>query len=205
MTTPRGMVYLLDDDPAIVKALTRLLRSRQFAVQGFTSVQEFFAAYQPQTVACLVLDLAMPELNGLELQQRLTHQGILLPIIFLTGQGDITMSVRAIKAGASDFLTKPVEATALVGAVRAALQKAAIQYQTIAETAAVAARWATLSPRERELMDHVVAGELNKQIAAELGIVEQTVKAHRGRMMAKMKVDSVADLVRAAERLRNGQ
>ena len=205
MTTPSGIVYLLDDELAMVKALTRLLRSKQFTVQGFTSVPEFLAAYQPQTLACLILDVAMPELNGLELQQRLTHQGILLPIIFLTGHGDIPMSVRAIKAGASDFLTKPVDASALVGAVRAALQKALSQHQTIAETAELAARWATLSPREREVMERVVAGALNKQIAADLGIVEKTVKVHRGQVMAKMKVQSVAELVRAAERLRAGK
>jgi len=205
MTTLTGIVYLLDDEPAMVKALTRLLRSKQFTVQGFTSVKEFFAAYQPQTLACLVLDVAMPELNGLELQQRLTHQGILLPIIFLTGHGDIPMSVRAIKDGASDFLTKPVDAAALVAAVRAALQKAVSQHQSIAETAELAARWTTLTPREREVMAQVVAGQLNKQIAADLGIVEETVKVHRGRVMAKMKVSSVADLVRAAERLRAGQ
>jgi len=205
MTTPTGIVYLLDDEPAMVKALTRLLRSKQFTVQGFTSVKEFFAAYQPQTLACLVLDVAMPELNGLELQQQLTHQGILLPIIFLTGHGDIPMSVRAIKDGASDFLTKPVDAAALVAAVRAALQKAVSQHQSIAETAELAARWTTLTPREREVMAQVVAGQLNKQIAADLGIVEETVKVHRGRVMAKMKVSSVADLVRAAERLRAGQ
>ena len=205
MTTPTGIVYLLDDEPAMVKALTRLLRSKQFTVQGFTSVKEFFAAYQPQTLACLVLDVAMPELNGLELQQQLTHQGILLPIVFLTGHGDIPMSVRAIKDGASDFLTKPVDAAALVAAVRAALQKAVSQHQSIAETAELAARWTTLTPREREVMAQVVAGQLNKQIAADLGIVEETVKVHRGRVMAKMKVSSVADLVRAAERLRAGQ
>jgi len=205
MTTPSGIVYLLDDELAMVKALTRLLRSKQFTVQGFTSVPEFLAAYQPQTLACLILDVAMPELNGLELQQRLTHQGILLPIIFLTGHGDIPMSVRAIKAGASDFLTKPVDAAALVGAVGAALQKALSQRQAIAETAELAARWATLSLREREVMERVVTGALNKQIAADLGIVEKTVKVHRGQVMAKMKVQSVAELVRAAERLRAGK
>ena len=202
---PPPTVYLLDDEPTMVRALTRLLRSKQFTVQGFTSVKEFFAAYQPQALACLVLDVAMPELNGLDLQQQLTHHGILLPIIFLTGHGDIPMSVRAIKAGASDFLTKPVDAAALVRAVRAALQKALSQHQTIAETAELAARWATLTPREREVMEHVVAGQLNKQIASDLGIVEQTVKVHRGQVMAKMNVDSVAELVRAAERLRIGK
>jgi len=201
MTSPSGIVYLLDDEPEMVKALTRLLRARQFEVRGFTSVRTFLDACQPQAIACLVLDVAMPELDGLELQQRLTHKGILIPIVFLTGHGDIPMSVRAIKAGATEFLTKPVEAAALVRAVRAALETARTRHQTIVETAALAARLATLTPREREVMEHIVAGRLNKQIAADLGTGLQNIKLHRGHVMRKMAVESVADLVRAAERL----
>jgi len=201
MTSPRGIVYLLDDEPEMVKALTRLLRARQFEVRGFTSVRAFLDAGQPQAAACLVLDVAMPELDGLELQQRLTHKGILIPIVFLTGHGDIPMSVRAIKAGATEFLTKPVEAAALVRAVRAALELARTRHPTIVETAALAARLATLTPREREVMEHVVAGRLNKQIAADLGTGLQNIKLHRAHVMHKMAVASVADLVRAAERL----
>jgi len=123
MTPPssHGTVYVLDDEPEMVKALTRLLRAKRFEVLGFTSVRAFLETCRPEETACLVLDVAMPELDGLELQRRLTHQGILIPIIFLTGHGDIPMSVRAIKAGATDFLTKPVDAAALVQAVRAAL------------------------------------------------------------------------------------
>jgi FixJ family two-component response regulator len=194
-------VFLLDDDPEMVKALTRLLRAKRFEVRGYTTVRAFLDAYCAGDTACLVLDVAMPELDGLELQRHLTHQGILIPIIFLTGHGDIPMSVRAIKAGATDFLTKPVDAAALVQAVRAALQTAETRRQTIAETAALVARLATLTPREREVMHHVVAGQLNKQIAADLGTGEQNIKLHRAHIMKKMGVESLADLVRAAERL----
>lgn len=201
MSNSDGIVYLLDDEPEMVKALTRLLRAKQFAVRGFTSVREFLESFHSQDVACLVLDVAMPELDGLELQQRLTHQGILIPIVFLTGHGDIPMSVRAIKGGATDFLTKPVDGALLVQAVRAALKTAETRRQENVETSALAARLATLTPREREVMKHVVAGQLNKQIAADLGTGEQNIKLHRAHVMKKMGVESLADLVRAAERL----
>jgi FixJ family two-component response regulator len=202
---PPGTVYLLDDEPAMVRALTRLLRAKRFAVRGFTSVRGFLAAFRPGDKACLVLDVAMPELDGLELQRRLTRQGVLLPIIFLTGHGDIPMSVRAIKAGATNFLTKPVDAAALVQAVRAALETAETRRQEIEETADLARRFARLTPREREVMEHVVAGQLNKQIAGDLGTGEPNVKLHRAHIMQKMGVESLADLVRAAERLGVGK
>jgi FixJ family two-component response regulator len=201
MSVAGQTVYVLDDEPEMVKALARLLRAKRFDVRGFTSVRDFLAAYRPNETACLVLDVGMPELDGLALQRRLTYQGILIPIIFLTGHGDIPMSVRAIKAGATDFLTKPVDKTRLISAVRAALYAAKSQRQTIAETAALAARLATLTPREREVMEHVVAGQLNKQIAGDLGTGEQNIKLHRMHVMKKMGVESLADLVRAAERL----
>ena len=201
MTAPSGIVYLLDDEPEMVRALTRLLCARQFEVRGFTSVRAFLEACQPQDIACLVLDVAMPELDGLELQQRLTHKGILIPIIFLTGHGDIPMSVRAIKAGATDFLIKPVDATALIGAVRTALQTAQARHEANVELATLATRFATLTPREREVMEQVVTGKLNKQIAADLGTGEQNIKLHRAHVMEKMDVQSLADLVRAAQRL----
>lgn len=203
--SPLGTVYVLDDEPEMVKALTRLLRARRFDVRGFTSVGSFLEAFHPEDTACLVLDVAMPELDGLELQRRLTHKGILIPIIFLTGHGDIPTSVRAIKAGATDFLTKPVDAATLAQAVRAALQVAATRHQTAAESQALEARMASLTPREREVMAHVVAGKLNKQIAADLGTGEQNIKVHRGNVMRKMGVASVADLVRAAARLGIGK
>src|SRR5512136_44185 len=145
---PPPTVYLLDDEPEMVKALTRLLRAKLFDVRGFVSVGAFLKAYSPQQCACLVLDVAMPELDGLELQRRLSQQDIPLPIIFLTGHGDIPTSVRAIKAGATDFLTKPVDGTALVGAVRVALQAAETRRQTFAETEVLKTRLASLTPRE---------------------------------------------------------
>jgi FixJ family two-component response regulator len=205
MSTPSGIVHVLDDEPEIVKALVRLLRAKGFDVRGFTSVRDFLEAYRPEETACLVLDVAMPELDGLTLQRRLTHQGILIPIVFLTGHGDIPMSVRAIKAGATDFLTKPVDKALLLPAVIAALQVAESRHRTIVETADLAARLARLTPREREVMEHVVSGQLNKQIAAALGTGEQNIKLHRMHIMKKMGVESLADLVRAAERLGLGK
>ena len=191
------------------KALTRLLRAEGFDVRAFASAHEFLAAARAEgsaeETACLVLDVTMPELDGLELQRRLTNAGVLVPIVFLTGTGDIPMSVRAIKEGAVDFLTKPVNDTDLLRAVRAALELAASRKTAHAEIAALSARYATLTPREREVMAHVVAGELNKQIAADLGTGEQNIKIHRGRVMEKMGVVSLADLVRAGERLGVGK
>jgi FixJ family two-component response regulator len=198
-------VYLLDDEPGMLKALTRLLKAEGFTVQAFTSAKIFLESYRPDPVNCLVLDVAMPELNGLELQQRLTRSGVLMPIVFLTGHGDIPMSVQAIKAGAVDFLTKPVMDADLLRAVRAALQRAAEQHDLIAELALLRQRYASLTPRESEVMAQVVAGQLNKQAAADLGVGEHTIKVHRARVMQKMGVVSLADLVRAAERLGLGK
>src|SRR6476619_2226333 len=169
MSNPTSIVYLLDDEPGMVKAITRLLRAKGFEVQGFTTPASFLDAYRPGSESCLILDVAMPGLDGLRLQGRLTHNGILLPIVFLTGHGDIPMSVRAMKAGAVDFLTKPVKDVDLLRAVRAALVRAAEQR----EAAVISVRLTRLTPREREVMEHVVAGKLNKQIASDLGIGEQ--------------------------------
>jgi FixJ family two-component response regulator len=189
----------------MVKALTRLLTVDGFAVRGFTSAKTFLESYRADELCCLVLDVAMPELNGLELQERLTHEGILLPIVFLTGHGDIPMSVQAIKAGAVDFLTKPVTDADLLRAVRAALQRAGEQRDVVTEMAVLRHRYASLTPREREVMAHVVSGQLNKHIARDLGTGEQTIKVHRARVMEKMAVASLADLVRAGERLGLGK
>jgi FixJ family two-component response regulator len=205
MSGNRSTVFLLDDEPGMLKALTRLLKAEGFTVQGFTSAKALLESYGPETLSCLVLDVAMPELNGLELQERLTRSGILVPIVFLTGHGDIPMSVQAIKAGAVDFLTKPVKDADLLRAVRAALQRAAEQRDTISEIALLRQRYSRLTPRETEVMALVVAGQLNKQIAADLGTGEHTIKVHRARVMEKMGVVSLADLVRAAERLGLGQ
>ena len=198
-------VFLLDDEPGMLKALTRLLKAEGFTVRAFTAAKTFLDSYQPEALSCLVLDVAMPELNGLELQQRLTRSGVLLPVVFLTGHGDIPMSVQAIKAGAVDFLTKPVNDAELLRAVRTALQRAAEQRDLVSELALLRQRYSSLTPRECEVMAHVIAGQLNKQIAADLGIGEHTIKVHRARVMQKMGVDSLADLVRSAERLGRGK
>jgi FixJ family two-component response regulator len=196
-----GTVFVLDDEPGMLKALKRLLTAEGFTVRGFTSVKTFLETRRPDEPGCLLLDVAMPELDGLELQRRLAQSGVLLPVVFLTGRGDIPMSVRAIKAGAVDFLTKPVNDVDLLRSVRVALQLAAQQRERASESAVLKERFARLTPREREVMKHVVAGQLNKQIAADLGTGEQTIKIHRARVMEKMEVASLADLVRAAERL----
>src|SRR5947199_7998375 len=197
MSIPTGIVYMLDDVLGMVQTVTRFVPARGFEVDGFTSPAKFVQAYPSESDSCLILDVAMPELDGLHLQRRLTHKGILLPIVFLTGHGDIPMSVRAMKAGAVDFLTKPVKDVDLLRAVRAALARAAEQR----EAATISGRLTRLTPREREVMKHVIAGKLNKQIAFDLGTGEQNIKIHRGRVMHKMGIESVADLVRIAEKL----
>jgi FixJ family two-component response regulator len=197
MNARESLVYVVDDEPGMIKALQRLLRGEGFEVRGFTSARAFLEAYQPGLDCCLVLDVAMPDLNGLNLQARLTHDGILVPIVFLSGHADIPISVQAMKAGAIDFLTKPVEADQLLRAVRAALVRAGEQRSL----AAFSSRLPLLTPREREVLHHVVEGKLNKQIAADLGTGEQNIKIHRARVMRKMGVESLADLVRATEKL----
>jgi FixJ family two-component response regulator len=194
-------VFLVDDEPGMLKSLTRLLRAEGFMVCSFSSAEEFLANHHPAEWGCLILDVAMPGIDGLELQQHLGRKGVTLPIVFLTGHGDIPMSVRAIKAGAVDFLTKPVDDTDLLTAVRAAMQKAEAQRVLAAEVAVLCERFGQLTPREREVLRHVISGKLNKEIAAELGTGEQNIKIHRGRVMEKMRSDSVAELVRMAERL----
>ena len=194
-------VFVVDDDPAVLKSLSRLLRSARLDVATFSSPREFLERHDPSALGCLVLDVAMPGLNGLELQEALTAKGSELPIIFLTGHGDIPMSVQAMKRGALDFLTKPVNDEDLLKAVHVAIEKDRLQRQTRAEVTEIQQRLATLTPREREVMEHVISGQLNKQTAADLGTVEKTIKVHRARVMEKMKVQSVAELVRLAERV----
>ena len=195
------VVYLLDDEPEMRKALTRLLRAQGLAVRSFANARELLAEPSPRGPACLVLDVAMPEMDGLQVQERLRERGVDLPIVFLTGRGDIPMSVRALKAGAEDFLTKPVDGADLLRAIRAALQRGADRRTRSDDLVALRERLALLTPREREVLGHVIAGKLNKQIAAALGTGEQNIKVHRGRLMRKLGLKSVADLVRAAERL----
>ena len=201
MTTPLGpTVFLVDDYAPVRNAISRLLRAAGFVVAAFASAEDFLAQYDPSVWGCLVLDLAMPAVSGLELQNILAEKGSFLPIIFLTAYGDIPKSVQAMKRGASDFLTKPVNDEDLLAAVRVAIEKGRALRQEQAELSEIRARLATLTPREREVLEYVVAGKLNKEIAGDLGTVEQTVKIHRAHVMQKMKAHSVAELVRLTQR-----
>jgi FixJ family two-component response regulator len=199
---PSPTVFVVDDYAPVRSAVSRLLRAAGFAVAVFASAEEFLAQFDPHIPGCLVLDLAMPALNGLELQRILAKIGSVLPIIFLTCHGDIPKSVQAMKHGASDFLTKPVNDENLLAAIRVAIEKDRALRREHTELSEIRARLATLTPREREVLEHVVTGKLNKQIAADLGTVEQTVKVHRARVMEKLKVQSLAELVRLTERCR---
>jgi FixJ family two-component response regulator len=200
MTETAFTVYLVDDDSGVLKALARLLQARGYAVRPFTSPQAFLADHDASVAGCAVLDVSMPDLDGLELQQELTTQGSQRPIIFLTGQGDIPTSVRAMRAGAIDFLTKPVSDADLLAAIANAEREDGEIRSANASLNSIKARLETLTPRELEVMKHVVTGQLNKQIAGDLGTVEKTVKVHRGRVMSKLGIRSVADLVRLAEK-----
>src|SRR6266480_4407415 len=197
---PSPTVFVVDDYAPVRTSVSRLLRAAGFAVAAFASPQEFLAQYDPRIPGCLVLDLDMPAVNGLELQRILAKKGSVLPIIFLTGHGDIPKSVQAMKHGASDFLTKPVNDEDLLAAVRVAIEKNRVLRHEQAQLSEIQARLATLTPREGEVLEYVVTGKLNKQIAGDLGTVEQTVKVHRARVMQKMRVRSVAELVRLTQR-----
>jgi FixJ family two-component response regulator len=194
-------VFVVDDDPAVRKALSRLLESVGFNVRCFASALEFLHQHDRSQAGCLLLDLAMPGLNGLELQEALAASGCERSIVFISGHADVPKSVKAMKAGAVDFLTKPFEDEVLLTAVRAAIEKDLHARSTRTIRESVEQRLATLTQREREVLEHVVSGQLNKQIAADLGIVEKTIKVHRSRVMAKMRVTSVAELVRIAEQV----
>jgi FixJ family two-component response regulator len=192
--------FLVDDDPGILKALARLVRTAGYESRCYSSSQEFLRDHDPSIPGCAILDLRMPELDGLELQQRLAAAGVERPIIFLTGDGNIPASVQAMKAGAVDFLTKPLRREVLLSALSRAEERDSKERQMRAERQSFEAKLARLTKREREVLGHVIAGHLNKQIAAALGTGEKTIKVHRGRMMAKVEVKSVAELVRLAER-----
>jgi FixJ family two-component response regulator len=195
-------VFLVDDEPALLRALGRLLKAEGFAVQAFDSAMKFLSAPHNNGAGCVLLDQSMPGMSGMELQQRLFQEESALAIIFITGNGDIPMSVRAIKAGAVDFLTKPVKDKELLAVIQTALEKSRTMLSARAEITEWKKRYAELSAREREVLSHVVKGLPNKQIAVTLGVVEQTIKVHRGRVMSKMGVDSLAQLVIMAERLK---
>ena len=197
--TAEYRVFLVDDQPAILKSTARLLRLENFETAAYGSAQEFIDSDNLHARGCLILDLSMPSMNGMDLYQVLLNKKCLLPVIFLTGHGDIGTGVKAMKLGAADFLTKPVQKEELVAAIRSAFLKSRKRHEIELKQKEFQQRLDSLTPRENEVLGRIVAGRLNKQIAAELGTVEQTVKIHRARVMTKMKVDSIAELVRTVE------
>jgi FixJ family two-component response regulator len=201
MSEADAMVFVVDDDAPMRESLKNLLRSVGLQVQLFASAQEFLRSKRPDLPSCLVLDVRLPGLSGLDLQKRTGDAGIEIPIVFITGHGDIPMSVRAMKAGAVEFLTKPFRDQDLLDAIQQALERDRIFRDQRAVLEGVRRRFASLTTREREVMQRVVAGLLNKQIGAELGTSETTVKIHRHQVMEKMEAGSLPELVRMADRL----
>jgi FixJ family two-component response regulator len=194
-------VFLVDDDPSVLKALKRLLTAKGYDAKSFTSPNEFLASHDPALPGCAVVDLAMPELDGLAVQQALANQLSDRPVIFLSGRGSVQSTVRAMQAGAVDFLEKPVSCEDLLSAVARAAARDGQLRKTHDEQQSIQDRVKRLTPREFEVLRHVIAGRLNKQIAADLGTVEKTIKVHRSRMMVKMRVRTVAELVRLTEKI----
>lgn len=201
MSNAEPVVFVVDDDISVREAIKNLMRSVGLEVETFNSAQEFLAAWRSSSPSCLVLDVRLPGLSGLDLQRQLVEKDCDIPIIFITAHGDIPMSVRAIKAGAIEFLTKPFRDQDLLDAVRHAIDRDRLVRNRKTEIAQLRERYSLLTFREQEVMEHVVCGRLNKQIAAELGISEATVKLHRGRLIHKMEAESLADLIRMAQKI----
>jgi FixJ family two-component response regulator len=202
MSTALPIVFIVDDDISVRESLELLVQGENWKPEAFASAQEFLNHPRKPVPSCLVLDLSLPGLNGLELQKRLAIEHIDMPIIFITGHGDVPQTVQAMKGGALEFLTKPLNSDTLIGAIRNALQRSGVALVQNAEMQQLRARYDSLTNREQQVMALVVSGLLNKQVGGELGISEVTVKAHRGQVMQKMKANSLADLVKMAARLR---
>ena len=196
------IVFVVDDDVSVRESLESLLRFEGWQPETYASAQEFLARPRVQTPSCLILDVSLPGLNGLDLQKRVAAERTEMPIIFITGHGDVPMTVQAMKAGAQEFLTKPFSDDVLLAAIRQALERSRIALGREMEMQGLKGRYASLTGRERQVMALVASGKPNKQVGSELGISEITVKAHRGRVMEKMKADSIADLVKMAGKLR---
>lgn len=201
MSGTDSIVFVIDDDPSFRRSTQLLIESAGFDVNGFASAEEFLQSRRSNVPACLLLDVRLPRISGLDLQRELSKAGIQIPIIFITGHGDIPMTVQALKAGAVEFLTKPFREQELLDAIRRAIDSDRAARLERAKLADLRGRYESLTPREREVMGHVVSGTLNKQIADELGRTEKTVKVHRHQIMQKMHARSLAELVRMAERL----